>query len=177
MRDGVDNYDATGRLNGPAGTGMAMVLVWDRRVGGGHAVLAYSAQNTETGGFKMDVWDNNFPRQTHTITVDADGDWRYDAPYRNGFLQGERSLAGSAGIPEGDIAILPLYHPSGLHYLPQPTGGLGTGTMLDVPAGTVASDIVDSGSAQPLVRDITSEDEVDHVPSGQIITLPRTPAA
>jgi hypothetical protein len=172
MRNGHDRYDVSGRIAGAPGSGFAMISVFDsdRQHAGGHELLAYSAQRTETGGIKLGVWDNNFPRQPHTITINAHGTWTYDAHYNNGFLSGTLSMSGAGGR-QGRIAVLPLFAPSGLTYAPTSTGGLGTGTFVDVPAGTDVTDISDSAGEEPEVQYIAGGDPDDPY-AGQMITLP-----
>jgi hypothetical protein len=171
MRTGHDGYDNSSKLDGAANSGFAMISMFDVNRREGHEVLAYSAQSTESGGVAIDVWDNNFPGVPHTITINSDGTWTYDATYQNGFLSDTMSLSGSGGHTQGKIAVLPLYTPTGLSYSPQPAGGLGTGSMVDLPAGTDVTDITDSAGEEPEIQFVAS-DGIDHQYAGQIVTLP-----
>lgn len=147
MGDGTDLY---GSLHSPPNTNFALItlMVRDSR-SYGHAVLAYSFEELSGGGLKIDVWDNNFPGTPYSIIVNPDGTWNYeDAPYptNNGyrFFGATYAMYGKAGYARGNLYALPLYVPSGLHLYP----GSGS-SIVDVGAGTVASDPQEGGGGEP----------------------------
>ncbi len=148
MGDGDDLY---GSLSGPADTNFAMIslLARDSR-SYGHEVLAYSFETIAGGGLKIDVWDNNFPGEPHYITVNSNGTWNYlEAPYptNNGYryFGSTYSLGGASGYSLGNIEVLPLYTPSGLHLYP----GQGR-SIVDVGPETVASSAIDENGDEPI---------------------------
>ncbi len=160
MLNGIDRYDPSGSLSSPATTGLAMIIIQTFKPNGdgsgGHAVLAYSAQPLSGGGLTIDVWDNNFPGASHTFTIEASGDWTYDAVYDDGFAQGTYSMSGSNGHRRGLLSVIPLYVPTNLHYYPEHVGGVGTGSFVDVAPGTSISALTDNSGATPDVEPVAS---------------------
>lgn len=147
MTSGDDLY---GSLSGPPTTHFALIslLARDSR-SYGHEVLAYGFETLAGGGLKIDVWDNNFPGQHHSISVNSDGTWNYlDAPYPSSggyrYFGSTYSLRGAGGHPLGNIEILPVYKPSGLHLYP----GAGS-SIVDIGSKTTTESALDAEGNKP----------------------------
>jgi PKD domain/Carboxypeptidase regulatory-like domain len=139
MKTGGNAYDSTGRISTATGSGFAVLML--DRVGGGHAVLAYSAEMLANGALKVDVADSNDPMVSgqpgdpQHLIVYPDGTWTYTGTYAN---SSEKSFPGqysleSTGSKEGIITVVPLFDPSGLHLFPA------TGAVVDVGHGAQVS--------------------------------------
>ena len=165
-------------LNTGGGSGYALIALQALKTDGtqgywGHAVLAYSAEIGSAGDLQINVWDNDHPNTSYTIDVQPDGTWTYDAPDGNLFA-GTLSMSGQPGYREGDIAVLPLYDPIGLHYDPSYTisgsgSSLGSGSYVDVPAGVGISSATDSAEDPVAIEAISSDDGTD---SPNVINFP-----
>jgi hypothetical protein len=133
--------DLYGPLSSPPGTNFALIsLMAHDEFTYGHEVLAYSFTERAGGVLKIDVWDNNFPGEHHYILVYPDGTWDYaNAPYQsqNGYryFGSTYSLRPGSGHPVGNLYVLPVFEPAGLHLYP----GAGT-SIVDVgPEGTAVN--------------------------------------
>ena len=175
MSTGTTVYDYSGLLSTATGTGFAIITLqtYKPSTGGyeGHAVLAYSAEPLGNGGVQVDVWDNNFPGTSYYIAVNPDGTWTYNAPYGDHRYSGAFSMTGAPGAGIGLLAILPLFEPRGLTYYPAATGGVGSGSLVDVGPGVTVTGIADTaGSAvdvEPVLADDTTSGD-----DGVIVDFP-----
>ena len=121
MGKGDDLY---GSLSSPPNTDFALIslMAHDSR-SYGHEVLAYGFEELPEGALKIDVWDNNFPGEHHYILVNSDGTWDYtDAPYQTQggyrYFGSTYSLRPRAGYSLGNLYVLPVFKPAGLHLYP-----------------------------------------------------------
>jgi hypothetical protein len=136
--------------------------------------LAYSAETTADGGLEIDVWDNNIPGHPESIFVEPNGTWTYDAPAADNLFPGDYSMSGASGYTSGKLAVLPLYDPTGLTFYPafagDNSGGVGTGSLVDVGAGVTISGITDAGNdpvdVEPVPADGSTPD------NGEILDFP-----
>ena len=114
---------ASDLLGSERSIGLAMVVLYSSA--GGHAVVAYEVRDTGDGGFQIEIWDNNHPREANSIQVKSDGSWEYP----NGPTG---RWSGSAS----QLAFLPEYPIHDLHL--QDGGKTASGSdalIADVPAG------------------------------------------
>jgi hypothetical protein len=173
MGQGTNLFDFSGLLSAPSGTGFAIITIqtFDLLTGedSGHAVLAYSAEPLDNGGLEIDVWDNNFPLLPSQIDVNPDGTWIYNAPYSDSRYQGVFSMPRRAGDGIGLLAVLPLFNPTGLHFYPQASDGLGS--LVDVPPGIAVSDMADSGGGDVDVEPVLADDTTD-ADDGLVLDFP-----
>ncbi|HEY2479416.1 MAG TPA: nidogen-like domain-containing protein [Solirubrobacterales bacterium] len=173
MEEGHNLYDYSGLLSGPADTGFAAITIQLPSLGGygyfGHEVLAFSAESQPNGDLDIDVWDNNFPGTYWTIVVHPNGAWTYNAPYPGGTFLTEFSLSGAPGRRLGLLAVLPLFRPAGLTYYPSATGGLGTGSLVDVAPEESLVSALDSGGAHVDIEPISADGEGNN---GSVVDLP-----
>jgi Nidogen-like len=167
MEEGRNLYDYSGRLSGPAGTDFAAITI--QIPGFGHEVLAFSAEVHPNGDLAIDVWDNNFPGTYHTIVVQPNGTWTYNAPYPGGTFSREFSLSGAPGKTIGLLAVLPLFEPTGLTYYPAAAGRLGSGTLVDIGPGESLVSAEDSQEAHVDIEPISAGGEGEN---GSVIDLP-----
>jgi hypothetical protein len=173
MANGQNLHDPSGRISTPAGNGFAAITLQARFGGGwvGHEVLAYSLDPIAGGGYQIDVWDNNFPLHHYAIDVHPNGAWTYDAPYSNGMFGGTLSMTGAPGLRIGVLAALPLFEPSGLNYFPRANGGLGAGSLVDLPPETSALEAVDE-EGNPVDIEAVASDDPTVGDAGQILDFP-----
>jgi len=176
MGAGHNRYDPSGRLSTASGTGFAAITlqVHDETIEGlrwvGHEVLAYSEETLPNGDLQVDVWDNNFPLNPYAIDVHPDGSWIYNAPYVDNAFFGEYSMTGAPGDQLGLLAVLPLFSPHGLHYYPQANGGLGSGSLVDVPAGVRIESAIDAEGFAADVQPVLTGDTIGD--AGTVVDLP-----
>jgi hypothetical protein len=143
MGGGDDLY---GPLSSAPDTNFAMITLMARDSQSyGHEVLAYSFEEPAEGALKIDVWDNNFPDEHHYILVNSDGTWDYgDAPYaiHDGYryFGSTYSLRPRGGYSLGNLYVLPVFNPAGLHLYP----GSGS-SIVDVGAEGTAVSATDGG--------------------------------
>jgi Nidogen-like len=173
MADGQNLYDPSGQISTPAGNGFAAITLQARVPGGwsGHEVLAYSLDPLAGGAFQIDVWDNNFPLHHYAIDVYPNDTWTYDAPYPSGDFGGTLSMAGAPGLRLGLLAALPLFKPSGLNYFPHANGGLGTGSLVDLPPGTSALEAADE-EGNPVDTEVVASEDPTVGDDGQVLDFP-----
>jgi hypothetical protein len=173
MANGQNLHDPSGRISTPAGNGFAAITLQARVPGGwsGHEVLAYSLDPLAGGAFQIDVWDNNFPLHHYAIDIHPNDTWTYNAPYSNGVFGGTLSMAGAPGLRSGLLAALPLFKPSGLNYFPRANGGLGAGSLVDLPPGTSALEALDE-EGNPVDVEAVASDEPTVGDGGQILDFP-----
>jgi hypothetical protein len=174
MGSGVNLYDSSGELSTPSGNGFAMITLQTPVPGTsrwyGHEVLAYSLSNLSDGGLAIGVWDNNFENSPTEIDVHPDGSWTYSAVYPQGDYSGTLSMSGQPGDKLGLLAVLPLFDPAGLSFYPQANGGLGQGSLVDVPAGVDAS--ATDANGDPVDVEAVTSDALTTAAGGEVIDLP-----
>jgi hypothetical protein len=177
MSDGKNLYDSSGKLSTSSGNGFAEIslnvvqpsITGNRYIG--HAVLAYSAEVENDGTLQIDVWDNNFPFTPYAIDIQPDGEWTYNAPYQNDDFDGEFSMSGAPGDNLGEIAVLPLFKPTGLQFDPSEAGtGLGSGSLVDVAPGTAIANATDANGDPVDIEAIASGATVED--DGAIVDMP-----
>ncbi len=169
---GHNLYDPSGRLSGARGTNFAPITLQTLEPGHhvGHEVLAYSLEVAPSGRLQIDVWDNNFPGHPYSIFVEPDGTWTYDAPYSGSTFTGTYSLTGAPGYTLGLLAVLPLFDPTGLHYYPSATGGLGSGVLVDVPPEDEVAEATDADGRAIDVEPAPADEP--GASNGEVIDLP-----
>jgi hypothetical protein len=146
MGNGDDLY---GSLSSPPATNFALISLMARDSRSyGHEVLAYSFEELAGGALKIDVWDNNFPYEHHYILVHPDGTWDYtNAPYSTQggyrYFGSNYSLRSRVGYPLGNLYVLPVFKPTGLHLYP----GAGS-SLVDLGAEGAAVSATDGGGEE-----------------------------
>ena len=149
LRNGKNLYDPSGKTNTATGNKYAGITLQVDGFGG-HEVLAYSLRVQDDGSLDIGVWDSNFPNQPKKITVHPDGSWSYNATYGSGsiFPRKTLSMRGDTSYQQGWLSVLPLFGDAGFNFYPTDLGAnaaLGSGSLVDVPAGVVARATDDSG--------------------------------
>ena len=127
IRSAMDSgTDADSTRDGRIGTGLALIYLNDKGKDNAHEVVATAVDDAPGGGFTIEVWDNNLPKETNEIEVGSDGHWTYGPLGYSGRFSDDNYLV--AG---------PLFAPRRLQYFDSsPDSTHPNATVADLPPAT-----------------------------------------